>query len=180
MVGDEQRYFYFANNLCHGFYSPAQLNLWNGPGYPILLMPFVFLKVPLISITLFNAVLQYLSIILLYKSLIIYSNKKLAVFFSLCRASYFVTCQEMPNIISETFASFLVTSCIYFISNYFYTNKKLYLIGAVIIIGWLVLTKIIFGYVLLFSILIYLVVLLAKKYWLRQELKKVKISFYCC
>lgn len=42
LFGDEWRYLYYADNLLHGFYSPpARVFLWNGPGYPILLMPFV-------------------------------------------------------------------------------------------------------------------------------------------
>jgi hypothetical protein len=42
LLGDEWRYLYYADNLLHGFYSPRErVFLWNGPGYPILLMPFV-------------------------------------------------------------------------------------------------------------------------------------------
>src|SRR5690349_1086566 len=41
-VGDEWRYLYYADNLLHGFYSPHdRVFLWNGPGYPLLLAPFV-------------------------------------------------------------------------------------------------------------------------------------------
>lgn len=40
--GDEWRYLYYANNLLHGFYSPRErVFLWNGPGYPLLILPFV-------------------------------------------------------------------------------------------------------------------------------------------
>jgi hypothetical protein len=40
--GDEWRYVYYAGNLLHGFFSPQErVALWNGPGYPALLMPFV-------------------------------------------------------------------------------------------------------------------------------------------
>jgi hypothetical protein len=42
LFGDEWRYLYYANNLLHGFYSPRErIFLWNGPGYPFLLAPFV-------------------------------------------------------------------------------------------------------------------------------------------
>ena len=42
-IGDEQRYIDYANNLWNGFYSPDFPNIfiWNGPGYPIFLMPFI-------------------------------------------------------------------------------------------------------------------------------------------
>ena len=65
--GDESRYLMYANNLLNGFYSPkSEIFLWNGPGYPILLIPFVFFQLPLIFIALFNAILAYLSLIMFY------------------------------------------------------------------------------------------------------------------
>jgi hypothetical protein len=40
--GDEWRYVYYATNLLNGFYSPRdRVVLWNGPGYPLFLMPFI-------------------------------------------------------------------------------------------------------------------------------------------
>jgi uncharacterized membrane protein len=42
LFGDEWRYLYYADNLLHGFYSPRErVFLWNGPGYPLLILPFV-------------------------------------------------------------------------------------------------------------------------------------------
>ncbi len=39
---DEWRYIYYAENLLHGFFSPRpRIFLWNGPGYPLVLVPFV-------------------------------------------------------------------------------------------------------------------------------------------
>ena len=44
-LGDEGRYVMFAENLAQGYYSPeADINLWNWPGYPLILLPFVLLK----------------------------------------------------------------------------------------------------------------------------------------
>jgi hypothetical protein len=70
-IGDEGRYLMFAHNLIHGFYSPTgpNIDLGNGPGYPIILKPFVALHLPLIFMRLINAVFYYLSIVLLFKSL---------------------------------------------------------------------------------------------------------------
>jgi hypothetical protein len=39
---DEWRYTYYAENLLQGYFSPRErVFLWNGPGYPLLLVPFV-------------------------------------------------------------------------------------------------------------------------------------------
>ena len=44
MEGDEGRYVFFAENLSQGFYSPRdEINLWNGPGYPLVLVPLVLI-----------------------------------------------------------------------------------------------------------------------------------------
>jgi hypothetical protein len=38
---DEWRYIHYAENLLHGYFSPRErVFLWNGPGYPLLLVPF--------------------------------------------------------------------------------------------------------------------------------------------
>ena len=42
LFGDEWRYIYYANNLLEGYFSPRdRVFLWNGPGYPFVLVPFV-------------------------------------------------------------------------------------------------------------------------------------------
>src|SRR5689334_5704504 len=61
--GDQPRYLMYADNLIHGFYSPPELDLRNGPGYPIVLIPFVALNLPYLAMTILNAVLHYLSIV---------------------------------------------------------------------------------------------------------------------
>ena len=52
--GDESRYLMLANHLLNGFYSPPppNIDLGNGPGYPIILIPFIALHLPLISVTI--------------------------------------------------------------------------------------------------------------------------------
>ena len=83
--GDEERYLMFADNLVHGFYSPPapDINLTNGPGWPIILAPFVALGLPLMCITVMNAFFYYLSAVFLYKALRETVSQKLTLFFSL-------------------------------------------------------------------------------------------------
>ena len=90
--GDEYRYLMFANNLVHGFYSPPPPNvtLTNGPGYPIILMPFVALDLPLIYITLLNPFFYYFSIIFLYKALQKVVSYKITLIFSFFWVCYYI------------------------------------------------------------------------------------------
>jgi 4-amino-4-deoxy-L-arabinose transferase-like glycosyltransferase len=156
-LGDEPQYRMFAQNLLHGFYSfPApEINLPVGPGYPIILMPFFALHLPLIYIAILNAVLYYLSIILLFKALMKIVSYPVALIFSLYWAFYYNSYREMKIIIHpEIVTSFLISLLVYcLISAYNQNNttnsqkKYLYLSGFVL--GYLVLTKIVFGYIII-------------------------------
>ena len=154
--GDESRYLMFANNLLHGFYSPPPpaINIWNGPGYPILLMPFVALHLPLISITLLNSFLYYFSIILLYKSLQQFASVNKTLLVSVFWACYYISFDEMASILPEVFSSFLVTLLIFNLTRSFDVEKqsKKYALYAGIVIAFLILTKVIFSYVLIFML----------------------------
>lgn len=173
MEADESNYLEFAENLLNGYYSPPnEINLWSGPGYPIFLTPFVFFEMPLLSITLFNAVFQYLSIILLFYTIRSFSSFKAASIFSLLWAFYFISWHLMPLIMTEGFAIFLIALSAYFISRSFFNNKKSHKIIAGLTIGFLALTKIIFGYVILCCLIFYTVFSLMNAFLKKAIFKK--------
>ena len=166
LEGDEIRYLFFAKNLTHGYYwfPGARIGLANGPGYPTLLMPFVALNVPLIYVKLLNAAFQYLSIVFLFKSLKEIVSFKKACIISLCWACYYNVLDFITMVYSENLSIFLMSLLLFFLvktfqQNNLKANKYLYLSG--ITMGYLVLTKVIFGYVILFmlsgSILLWLI-----------------------
>lgn len=157
--GDEERYLDCAKNLLRGFYSPEAPDIFlpNGPGYPIILMPFLALKLPLFCIPIMNAIFFYLSIVLIYKILKQSVSFLLTIIISLFWACYINAYQNIPWILSETLAIFLISLIIISINKAFNTEnslgKKRYLYLSGFLIGYLILTKVIFGYVLLFMIL---------------------------
>lgn len=166
MEGDESRYYQFAENILNGYYSPPppDINLWNGPGYPLFLVPFIYLKLPLITITLANALLQYLSIVLLFYSIKCYTRRNIALLFSFFWACFYISYQDLPLILSEPFTSFLSTLLLYLISKTFTQNyNKKYIFYTGITLGFLVLTKIVFGYVLLVLLIISILIFLIQK-----------------
>jgi 4-amino-4-deoxy-L-arabinose transferase-like glycosyltransferase len=176
LYGDEIRYVDFAHNLIHGFYSPPapHINLWNGPGYPIILLPFIALKVPVLYITLLNALYQYLAIVFLYKSLNLIASYKIALTFSLLLAIYPNALAILPILYTEAFTSFLVSSLIYTLTLYYVKGKVRYRVAAGLLLGFLTLTKIIFGYVLIVCIAACLITLLFKRDQ-ASYLKSIKI-----
>lgn len=153
--GDDIRYLQFAKNLIHGFYSPPapNIDLTNGPGYPLLLSPFVAMGLPLIYMALLNAVFYYLSIIFLFKALKQTVELNTALIFSCFWACYYIAFQTMNTIVPESFTFFLVSLLIFFLVNIFKTNNfkdaRRYIFLAGFTIGFIILTKMIFGYVLL-------------------------------
>ena len=159
-VGDETRYLMFAHNILNGFYSlpPPEINLWNGPGYPLLLSIFIKIHLSDIIIVLTNAVWIYLSLILTYKTLKYFLTCKKAFLWTAVLGLYYPLYRMLPKILTETFTWFLV-SLIVFLSFKLYYDKKrsffnILMLGFVIF--YLMITKVIFGYVvlLLFILLI--------------------------
>ena len=165
LYGDEIRYMYFAKNLLHGFYSPPapHINLWSGPGYPIILMPFVALNVPDLYITMMNTVYTYLAVILLYKALRLIANNRIALVLSILFAMYPNALSMLPILYTEAFTNLLVSGFIYAIALYYKKGKNKYAVIAGLVLGYLILTKIIFGYVVIICLGICLVALLLKK-----------------
>lgn len=167
--GDESRYLGFAHNLIHGFFSPpgSDIDLGNGPGYPIVLIPFVALHLPLICITLLNAILYYLSIVVLFKTLMQLVSFRIAIIFSLFWGLFYNSYQMLPYIITEVFTSSLICFLIYFVVKAFNvppSNKqKRYILISGIIMGYLALTKPIFGYVILFVLPVLFILWLTKR-----------------
>jgi hypothetical protein len=153
--GDESRYIMFARNLLNGFYSPPppNINLTNGPGFPIILMPFLALHLPLISITIMNAVFYYFSVIFLYKALEQVVSLTITLIFSLFWACYYISYQNMPFVHTEIFTYLLISMLIFFLIKAFKPetsgNVKRNIFCAGFILGFIVLTKIAFVYVFL-------------------------------
>ncbi len=156
--GDEGRYLMYAQNLTQGFYSPPPpaIDLGNGPGYSLLLAPFVALNLPLIFLKLLNAIFYYLSTVFLFKSLQQIVSFRFAIILSLVWALYPIFYEYMTNILPEIFAASLIPLLLFTTIKAFKidnSNKvRKYIFFAGFTFGYLALTKPIFGYVLMFMI----------------------------
>jgi hypothetical protein len=165
LVADEYRYLEFARNLLHGFFSPPapNINLWNGPGYPISILPFVALKVPVADIVFINGLYHYFSVVFLYQALSLLTNRKVATVSAVLLAVYFNTLLYLPVLYTEVFTGFLVSAIVYSITLCYVKRNWRYGMVAGMAVGYLMLTKIIFGYVILVCLAICLLLILFKK-----------------
>jgi hypothetical protein len=125
LYGDEARYVQFAHNLLNGYYSPPhELNIWNGPGYPLVLAPVIALGFAKKAIILLNVVFYYLSVVLLYQTLRLYTSRKISLIASLFWACYYVAYQEMVVVFSEPLTILLITAIAYFTFLSFKTRRS--------------------------------------------------------
>ena len=167
--GDEPRYLSYAKNLTHGYFSPPypHIDLGNGPGYPLIMSPFVGLHLSLTVIKLLNAVFYYFSIVFLFKALQQLVSFKFSLIFTLIWALYPNTLYELPHALPEVLASSLVPLFIYPViiglSSADNLKRGKYLLAAGLVFGFLILTKPVFGYVMIFLILSCLILWLFKR-----------------
>jgi 4-amino-4-deoxy-L-arabinose transferase-like glycosyltransferase len=152
--------------LLHGFYSPSnEIYLWNGPGYPLLLSPFLAIGLSIKYCILLNSFFQYISVVFLYKTLRLYTGNKAALLFSIFWACYYIAFKEMTLLYTESLANMLVCLFLYHLSltlSGFNKNWR-HLILSGFLLAYLVLTKIIFGYVILALLVLMLFLFLAKR-----------------
>lgn len=173
-MGDEPRYIQYANNLLHGYFSSkSEVDLWSGPGYPLFLAPFIKIEFNVIGLRLINGFLQYLSIIFLFKTLQKWVGLKMAFWFSLFWACYYIAYKEMLYVYTEPLTSLFITLIIYKISH---ATKKIDYIITGILIGYLALIKIIFGYVILLCFCFFLLLYFFNK---NKDYLKFSIVFGC-
>ncbi|TMM59123.1 hypothetical protein FEE95_06740 [Maribacter algarum] len=165
LKGDETRYIAYAENMTHGFYTDAENpNLSNGPGYPLVLLPFVALESNLLIPKLLNGIFVVLGIFFLYKTLLFYTKEKYAIIVALLIGLYPPLLHWMTALYSESLSFVLVSGFIYYFCS-LYQKKKNWktIILASFCLGFLVLTKVIFFYVLLFGAIILAILYLIKK-----------------
>lgn len=181
LYGDEVRYYTLAQNLTHGSYSypPPNIAFANGPGYPFILLPFVAFGAPVILMTLLNAVFYYLSVVFVFKTLKLVTSPKRALFFSIFWACYYNSFQEIPFVLTEPLTSLLTSLLSFCMIKAFQKNvvsnkKYIYLSG--FLLGYLVLTKIAFGYVLIFMLGIMLILLITKRHSLNYRKGAIVLS----
>jgi 4-amino-4-deoxy-L-arabinose transferase-like glycosyltransferase len=155
-VGDESRYLIYAQYMITGILPDSEVNfdtLGNGPGYSIILIPFVALHISVLWMTLMNAIFYYLSIVLLYKVLLQFVGISFALIVSIFWACFFNLYESIIFLLPETFTVFLICLLIFCVTKAFknkdFKNINWYIYFSGFLMGFTALTKPIFGYVFL-------------------------------
>ena len=179
LEADEGRYVRYAENLASGHYAEPGLKLWNGPGYPLVLAPFVQLGAPVASARLLNAIFLCLSAGLVYGLLCRYVTKRVALTTALLMGLYAPFYPELVALLTEPLAVLLVSAMSFCIVKSVRDDSRVFSILAGMCFGYLALTKVLFGYVLVAGLVIS-TVFAFKKVVARKTLLTCAVGLLCC
>ena len=155
-VSDECRYIEYSQNILRGFYSPPgpDINLISGPGYPLYLIPFQILGIERTGLIISNILLSSFIVGLLFFSSRLFIKYRISIIISSIWGFYYIHYHSIFSAHSEVLATFLFLSSFFCFSLFKISDKKTLLISSAFLFSFLVLTKVIFSYVLLFIFII--------------------------
>jgi len=152
LIWDEGRYLWFAENLTQGFYVTQQEpDLLNGPGYPLVLAPLVALKVPLMGLRLLNAVFMALAAWFSFRAVLPYTGRQWALGVALVTALHPNLVRTAPYLMTEALAVCCVAGFAWAFTAALRTEEWRWspMLAAAFAFGWLILTRVFFGNVLM-------------------------------
>ena len=178
LEGDENRHMRYATNLTHGYYTDANNpELRNGPGYPMVLAPFIALNSELLLLRLLNVLFVLVGVGYFYKSVALFTKKKHALFFAYLIGLYPPLIRYMPFLYSESLAFMLICGLMYHFCRLSQGEKisRKQLAITSFYLGFLILVKIIFLHVIGLGMLLIVGSLVIKRS--RQTAKMFLVVF---
>jgi hypothetical protein len=156
--GDEGRYLDYTRELIQGLESgriPRPM-LHNGPGYPLFLLPFVWLGAPLLVPRLFNALFLALAVFFFRRTLARYTTPGRAAVWSYALGLYWPMYTTLPLLLTEPQSLFLVTLFGDLFCLARTRPRRTTVVLAAVVLAWLAMTKVIFGYVIFVGLALFL------------------------
>ena len=159
LVSDRLRYWLFSENLLNGFYFDPKNTLWNGPGYPIYIALLRSLGIGWEIIVYTNGVLLYLSVLFFEKIISKFIEKPIYITYLFAFWEPVLLYQYLPHLMTEVFVIFLISILVWVhLSEIKY--KKI-ILG--FILSLIILTKVIFFYVVALMIFLSLTIKIFRK-----------------
>lgn len=155
LEGDEPRYLSYAENLLNGYFTNGKNPvLTNGPGYPIFLALLLLLKVPIILMKKLNLFFLFGTIACFYLTLkrTIKDNTKALLLTLVFEYFLLSSNNEYLKLLTEPITLFLVSALtLFFVSDFRWKN---WITG--LFLGYLILVKVVFAYVVILLFILYL------------------------
>jgi len=162
-AGDEGGYVDNAMRIAYHLPVAQQdLRLWWGLGYPLVLVPCIFLRLPWIFVKLLNAVFLLGAIAYFHALIRRYIPRTTALMITLCLGLYPPLMRDLHELSSETLTLFLICGFMFHFAAMYNTASRfrVNLFAASAYLAYLALTKVFFGYVIAATLASLLVLLL--------------------
>ena len=162
---DEVSYLTFAENLSHRFYSGRgpDINLWFPPGLPLLLTPFVAVNAPIELMRLLGAAWLFVAVVLFYVLLRLTVSPRVALVGAIALGLYWPTFVLLPTLHSEPPAIALVVGFMLAFTLDLRRPRPLTLFAASASLAALAVTRAVFGWVLLATLVLALAIFLVRR-----------------
>lgn len=159
LIWDEGRYLDYAKNLTQGFYAaPNNPDIINGPGYPIILAPLLWLKAPLLAMRMLNALFMALAAWCCFRAVLPYAGSRWALAAALVTAFHPSLVRTAPYLMTEPVALACIAGFGWAFTSALWSIQwrlRSALVAA-LAFAWLIMTRVFFGNVLLAMILVVL------------------------
>lgn len=159
--GDESRYLAYTENLLKGYFTRIENpELRNGPGYTLVLLPFVGLKIPLVYAKLLNALFLLVALISFDKICRHFNLKRNVRFIFICALGLYPPLLKWSTYLyTETITVMLVCLGTLFFFRLVDKNKPTYFdwVIASLAFGFLALTKVLYGNIYLGALILLLI-----------------------
>lgn len=193
-VNDEIDYTGLAANLVHGDYAYSgdtgattgawarEPNLWFGPGLPATLAPLVAFHVPLTLIRLTGPLFLFLAVLVFYGLLRLYAPRRWSLAGAALFGLYYPFYTLLNFVHSEPLAILLSTAAAYFVARAFRDGTRRHLVFAGIALGYLAMTRVAYGWVLIALLAIALAAALVarRSVWPRKTAAIAAIGLVVC
>jgi len=150
LTGDEGSYIEIANRLAGHSSATDNISLWRGPGYPMVLVPFVSLKLPWLGAKLLNALFLFIAVVYFYNTLTFWLHRTYATIFAYILGLYPPFIREVHLLLTENLVLLIICGFMFHFCKVFRESKRpwLHLLITSVYLGYLAMTKVFFGYVI--------------------------------
>lgn len=179
LVWDEGRYLEGAVNLSEGHFEPDEhRGFVNGPGYPFFLMPFVKSNAPLLAMRIANGFLMALASMILCLTIRPLAGGVWAAVAAIGLSLHPLLLRVGPFLMSEALTILTLTLSAWASTHLLRASPRSWLwIGiGTLALGWLILTRVFFGYVAMAMIPASLVLMLFAPSW-RDRLRNLAVVY---
>lgn len=172
---DEGSYLRFAGHLAGLHGDGRSLDLWFGPGLPLVLAPFAYFHIGLEAMrVLFGPVVLFLAVLLFYELLKLRVQPTAAFAGAVGLGLYFPFYILLPSLHSEILSVLLMVSFMYSFTRFSDARGPTHLFLASASLGYLALTRPVFGWVLAICLIISVAWWQLKR---RDHLKRISIVY---